>query len=38
MRLGERKRRIFDAMVTAGEQMPTQLSEADIRALFDEAT
>lgn len=38
VRLGERKRRIFDAMVTAGEQMPTQLSEADIRALFDEAT
>ena len=37
VRLGERKRRLFDAMVTAGEQMPTQLSEADIRALFDDA-
>ncbi len=36
VRLGERKRRLFDAMVTAGEQMPTQLSESDIRALFDE--
>ncbi|MEG0767711.1 MAG: DEAD/DEAH box helicase, partial [Clostridia bacterium] len=36
--LGERKRALFDTVVTAGEQMPTQLTEADIRALFDDAT
>ena len=33
--LGERKRELFEQMITAGETMPTQLTEADIRALFD---
>ena len=36
-RLGERKRALFDTVVTAGEQMPTQLSEEDIRGLFAES-
>lgn len=36
-RLGERKRALFDSVVTAGEQMPTQLSEEDIRSLFAES-
>ena len=35
VRLGARKRELFDQMITAGEAMPTQLTEADIRALFD---
>ena len=35
VRLGERKRELFEQMITAGETMPTQLTEADIRALFD---
>ena len=33
-RLGKKKRALFDQLITAGEEMPTQLSEADIRALF----
>lgn len=36
VRLGEKKRALFDQMITSGEQMPTQLSETDIRALFDD--
>lgn len=36
VRLGEQKRALFDQMITAGEQMPTQLTESDIRALFDD--
>jgi SNF2 family DNA or RNA helicase len=32
--LGKKKRALFDQLITAGEEMPTQLSEADIRALF----
>ena len=36
VRLGEQKRALFDQMITAGEQMPTQLTENDIRALFDD--
>ena len=33
--LGARKRELFDQMITAGEAMPTQLSQEDIRALFE---
>ncbi len=36
VRLGERKRELFDQMITAGEAMPTQLTQEDIRALFAE--
>jgi len=35
VRLGERKREMFDQMITAGEAMPTQLTAEDIRALFE---
>ena len=35
VRLGERKRELFDQMITAGEALPTQLSQEDIRALFE---
>ncbi len=35
VRLGERKRALFDQMITAGEAMPTQLTQEDIRALFE---
>ena len=35
VRLGERKRELFDQMITAGEQMPTRLTQEDIRALFE---
>jgi len=35
VRLGEKKRALFDQMITAGEAMPTQLSQEDIRALFE---
>ena len=35
VRLGERKRELFDQMITAGEAMPTQLTQEDIRALFE---
>ena len=35
VRLGERKRALFDQMITAGETMPTQLTQEDIRALFE---
>lgn len=34
VKLGQKKRTLFDRLVTAGEQMPTKLSEADIRGLF----
>ncbi|MDD2649444.1 MAG: DEAD/DEAH box helicase [Eubacteriales bacterium] len=34
VKLGKRKRAMFDQLITAGEEMPTQLSEDDIRALF----
>ena len=33
-RLGKKKRQLFDQLITAGEEMPNQLSENDIRALF----
>ena len=35
VKLGERKRELFDQMITAGEAMPTLLSQEDIRALFE---
>ena len=35
VRLGERKRELFDQMITAGETMPTQLTQEDIRLLFE---
>ena len=34
VRLGERKRALFERMIEAGESIPTQLTEAEIRALF----
>ena len=33
--LGERKRRLFDRLITAGETMPDQLTREDILRLFD---
>ena len=35
VKLGARKREMFDQMITAGEAMLTQLTPEDIRALFD---
>ena len=35
VRLGARKRELFDQMITAGEAMPTSLTQEDIRALFE---
>jgi len=35
VKLGARKRELFDQMITAGEAMPTQLTQDDIRALFE---
>ena len=35
VKLGERKRELFDQMITAGEAMPTSLTQEDIRALFE---
>ena len=35
VRLGERKRALLDPRITAGETMPTQLTQEDIRALFE---
>ncbi|MDO4741548.1 MAG: SNF2-related protein, partial [Eubacteriales bacterium] len=35
VRLGARKRELFDQMITAGEAMPTQLTPEDLRALFE---
>ncbi len=35
VRLGERKRALFEQMITAGEMMPTQLTQEDIRMLFE---
>lgn len=36
VKLGERKRQLFDTLITSGEKMPTQLSETDIKALFED--
>jgi len=35
VRLGARKRELFGQMITAGEAMPTQLTQEDIKALFE---
>ncbi len=35
VRLGERKRALFDAMITAGEKLPGSYTQEEIRALFD---
>ena len=35
LRMSDRKRRLFDKLITPGEEMPTKLSEQDILALFD---
>ena len=35
VKLGARKREMFDQMITAGEAMPTQMTQEDIRALFE---
>ena len=35
VKLGARKREMFDQMITAGEAMPTSLTQEDIRALFE---
>ncbi len=33
--MSDRKRRLFDRLITPGEEMPTRLGEKDILALFD---
>ena len=33
--MGERKRRLFDQLITPGEKMPTRLTDKDILSLFD---
>ena len=33
--LGERKRALFDKLITPGEELVTALSEQDIRRLFE---
>ena len=38
VKLGARKREMFDQMITAGEAMPTQLTPEDIRANPDSIT
>ncbi len=35
LRMSARKRRLFDQLITPGEEMPTRLSEKDILSLFD---
>ena len=35
LRMSIRKRRLFDQLITPGEEMPTRLSEKDILSLFD---
>ena len=35
LRMNDRKRRLFDKLITPGEEMPTRLTERDILALFD---
>ena len=36
IRLGERKRELFEKMIEAGEAFPTQLTEEEIRSLFED--
>ena len=35
LQMSDRKRRLFDKLITPGEEMPTRLTEKDILALFD---
>ena len=35
LRMSARKRRLFDQLITPGEEMPTRLTEKDILSLFD---
>ena len=35
VKLGQRKRELFDRMIEAGESLPTQLTDEEIRSLFD---
>lgn len=35
LQMSQRKRRLFDKLITPGEEMPTRLSEKDILSLFD---
>ena len=37
LQMSSRKRRLFDQLITPGEEMPTRLTEKDILALFDGA-
>ncbi|MBR3108106.1 MAG: DEAD/DEAH box helicase [Clostridia bacterium] len=36
LKMSDRKRRLFDKLITPGEEMPTKLTEKDILSLFDE--
>ena len=36
VRMSEKKRQIFDQLITAGEMLPTQLTDEDILSLFNE--
>ena len=33
--MSDRKRRLFDKLITPGEELPSRLTEKDILALFD---
>ena len=35
LRMSQQKRRLFDKLITPGEEMPTRLTEKDILSLFD---
>ena len=35
LKMSDRKRRLFDKLITPGEEMPTRLTEQDILSLFD---
>ena len=35
LKMSDRKRRLFDKLITPGEEMPTRLTEKDILSLFD---
>ena len=37
LRMSSRKRRLFDQLITPGEELPTRLTEKDILSLFDGA-
>ena len=35
LRMSDRKRKLFDKLITPGEELPTRLTEKDILSLFD---